>query len=218
MREPWIAASGSNVYITWNDNSGYGALNGKLYHPYIMVSNNFGATFTSSNKIDLFPNTTSSWETQVAASGNKVYVVMRDHTPTFTTNGDVMFMQSADAGHTWTPTLGTSAPMDVSNDNQITGWSNGIGVSGNTVAFAYLSDCVTGQQEPSPNSGPGDCGMMVSYSSNGGTSFYPQVNISSDRTAGRSLMTRAPTLQFLEQTCSQCGRTMQRQTSRCTSA
>ena len=64
-----------------------------------------------------------------------------------------------------------------------------IGVSGNTVAFAYLSDCVTGQQEPSPNSGPGDCGMMVSYSSNGGTSFYPQVNISNDRTADRSPMT-----------------------------
>jgi hypothetical protein len=59
-------------------------------------------------------------------------------------------MQSTDAGHTWSPTLGTSAPTDVSNDNQITGLSNGIGISGNTVALAYLSDCVTGQQGAFP--------------------------------------------------------------------
>ena len=153
VREPWIAASGPNVYVTWNDNSGYGATNGAQYHPYIMVSNNFGASFTTKNKIDLFPNTTSSWEIQDAAVGNTVYVTWRDHTPAYTTNGDVLLMQSNDAGHTWTPALNTAAPIDVSNDNQITGWSNGIRFSGSTVALAYMSDCVTGQQEPSPNSG-----------------------------------------------------------------
>jgi hypothetical protein len=92
-------------------------------------------------------------------------------------------MTSTNAGLSWTPALGAT-PMDVSNDNQITGWSNGIAISGSTVALAYMSDCVTGQQEPSPNSGPGDCGMFVSYSNNGGASFYPQVNVSNDRSAG----------------------------------
>ena len=106
----------------------------------------------------------------------------RSH-PTYTTNGDILMITSTSSGAAWTPSLGTT-PMDVSNDNQIRRWSNGIGVSGSTVALAYMSDCVTGLQEPSPNSGAGDCGMMVAYSNNGGQSFFPEVNVSNDRTAG----------------------------------
>jgi len=188
VREPWIAASGTNVYVSWNDNSGYGTTLGAIYDPYVMVSNNNGQTWnqnapTKGVKLNLMPMSSSSWEIQDKAVGNTVYVYWRDHTPAYTTNGDVLMLMSTDAGTTWTPSIG-SAPMDVSNDNQITGWSDGIGVSGSTVAFAYLSDCVTGQQEPSPNSGNGDCGMMVSYSNNGGQTFFQQVNVSNDRTAG----------------------------------
>ena len=188
VREPWIAASGPNVYVTWNDNSGYGTTNTGSYDPYIMISNNNGLSWNQNFspkgvKLNLMPSSTSSWETQVAAMGNSVYVAWRDHTPAYTTNGDVVMMMSSNAGLTWSPGLGTS-PMDVSNDNQITGWSNGVGVSGSTVAVAYLSDCVVGLQEPSPNTGAGDCGMMVSYSNNGGQTFYSQVNVSNDRTAG----------------------------------
>lgn len=188
VREPWITASGSNVYVTWNDDSGYGTTLGTVYDPYIMVSNNNGLTWNQNYspkgvKLNLMPTSTSSWEIQAQAVGNSVYVIWRDHTPAYTTNGDILMMMSTNAGLTWTPALGTT-PMDVSDDNQITGWSNGIGVSGSTVAIAYMSDCVTGLQEPSPNSGSGDCGMMVSYSNNGGQSFYPEVNVSNDRTAG----------------------------------
>ena len=134
-------------------------------------------------KLNLMPTSTSSWEIQDQAVGNSVYVIWRDHTPAYTTNGDILLMMSSNGGQTWTPSLGTT-PLDVSNDNQITGWSNGIGVSGSTVALAYMSDCITGLQEPSPNSGAGDCGMMVAYSNNGGQSFFPEVNVSNDRTAG----------------------------------
>lgn len=186
-REPWITAAGSNVYVTWNDNSGYGTSLGKVYDPYIMVSNDNGLKWNVNNggvKLNLMPNSSSSWEIQDQAVGNTVYVIWRDHTPNYTVNGDILMMISTNAGATWTPSLDSSIPMDVSNDNQITGWSNGIGVSGSTVALAYMSDCITGEQEPSPDSGPGDCGMMVSYSNNGGSSFFPEVNISNDRTAG----------------------------------
>ncbi len=186
-REPWITAAGSNVYITWNDNSGYGTTLGKIYDPYIMISNNNGQSWNLNYggvKLNLMPNSSSSWEIQDQAAGNSVYVVWRDHTPAYTTNGDDLMMISNNAGLTWTPALHTAIPMDVTDDNQITGWTNGIGVSGSTVAIAYLSDCVNGLQEPSPNSGSGDCGMMVSYSNNGGQSFFPEVNVSNDRTAG----------------------------------
>ncbi len=45
-REPWVTASGPNVYVTWNDNSGYGTtISPAPYDPYIMVSNNYGATW-----------------------------------------------------------------------------------------------------------------------------------------------------------------------------
>src|SRR5579872_2466392 len=141
VREPWITASGTNVYVSWNDNSGYGTTNGKIYDPYIMVSNNNGKNWNQNTtpkgaKINLMPGSTSSWEIQDQAVGNSVYVIWRDHTPAYTTNGDDLMISSANAGLTWTPALGTSSPTDVSNDNQITGWSNGIGVSGNTVAIA----------------------------------------------------------------------------------
>ncbi len=189
-REPWITAAGSNVYVTWNDNSGYGTtVTPAPYDPYIMISTNNGQTWNQNANVpvkgvkwNLMPTSTSSWEIQDQAVGNSVYVFWRDHTPAYTTNGDILLMTSSNAGLTWTPSLGS--PLDVSNDNQITGWSNGIGVSGNTVALAYMSDCVTGLQEPSPNSGSGDCGMMVAYSNNGGQSFFPEVNVSNDRTAG----------------------------------
>jgi hypothetical protein len=188
VREPWISASGSNVYVSWNDNSGYGTTLGTIYEPYIMVSNNNGLTWNQNYavknvKLNLMPTSSSSWEIQSQAIGNTIYVMWRDHTPAYTTNGDLLMTMSTNAGGTWTPTIGTT-PTNVSHDNQITGWSNRIGVSGSTVALAYMSDCVTGLQEPSPNSGAGDCGMMVSYSNNGGQSFYPQVNVSQDRTAG----------------------------------
>lgn len=189
-REPWISASGSNVYVTWNDNSGYGTTLGDVYDPYIMVSNNNGQTWNQNApvkgvKLNLMPNSSSSWEIQVQAVENTVYVVWRDHTPAYTTNGGVLYMYSTNAGETWTPSLDSAIPTNVaSNDNSIKGWTNGIGVSGNTVAVAYLSDCTTGLQEPSPNSGSGDCAMQAVYSNNGGQSFFPEVNISDDKTSG----------------------------------
>ena len=65
VREPWIAASGPNVYVTWNDNSGYGTTNGPIYDPYIMISNNNGKTWNQNFspkgvKVNLMPSSTSS--------------------------------------------------------------------------------------------------------------------------------------------------------------
>jgi hypothetical protein len=177
-REPWIAASGSNVYVTWNSNSEVGSNEPSSYNPYISVSNNNGVNFTA--PLNLFPNGTVDWEVQDVAQGNSVYVTFRDHTPQYSKNGDVFYLQSNDAGNSWT----TAAPQDLSSDNGITGWANGIAVSGNTVALGYLSNCLTGQQEPSPNSGPGDCGMFASYSSNNGATFSLESNVSNDKTAG----------------------------------
>jgi len=195
-REPWITAAGNNVYVTWNDNSGYGSTQGDVYDPYIMVSNDNGQCTVVADcwnlnapvkgvKLNLMPNSSSSWEIQDQAVGNTVYVIWRDHTPAYGVNGTVFFMMSTNAGATWTPTLDSQVPIDVSNNpSSVTGWSNGIGVSGSTVALSYLSYCSSGEQEPSPDSGSGDCNMVAAYSNNGGQSFFPQVNVSTDGTSG----------------------------------
>ena len=180
-REPWIAASGSNVYATWNSNSGIGSNNPGSYNAYVSVSNDNGTTFSA--PLNLYPSGMVDWEAQVAAQGNSAYITFRDHTSA-TRKGDVFFLQSNDAGHTWSPAVPTTPPLDLSNDNGITGWANGIAVSGNTIGLGYLSYCATGQQSPSPNSGPGDCGVFGSYSSNNGASFSPETNVSNDKTAG----------------------------------
>ena len=185
VREPWIAASGPNVYVTWNDNSGYGSTPANTnYHAYISISTNYGLTW-SKDKINLFPNGTGDWEVEDAAVGNTVYISMRDHTLPYSPQGNVFYMYSNNAGVTWTPAIGsTSVPMSVSNNPQITGWTNGVGISGTTVAMAYESNCLVGSGENLTDTGNGDCGVYVSYSNNGGQTFYAQSPVTTDGTAG----------------------------------
>ncbi|MGH2638756.1 MAG: IPT/TIG domain-containing protein, partial [Rhabdochlamydiaceae bacterium] len=117
--------------------------------------------------------------------GNNVYVTFRDHTLPYSPSGSIFFMESNNAGSSWNPPLSTSSvPMDVSSRIGITGWSNGIAVSGSTVALAYMSGCTNGQNEPFPNGGNGDCGVYASYSNNGGQSFYIGSPVNNDVTSG----------------------------------
>ncbi len=68
-REPMIAASGSDVYVTWTSN------NNAFYSSYVSVSTNSGDSFTS--PLDLSGSSLNAREVQVAASGSNAYVTFR---------------------------------------------------------------------------------------------------------------------------------------------
>jgi hypothetical protein len=179
---PWVSASGPNVYVTWNDNSSYASYHSGDYNPYISVSNDYGLTW-SQNRTNLFPHGTNDYQVQVAASGNASYVVFRDHSSRYSNDGAVFFMMSNDSGTTWTPYYSSTSGTLSNGSTGITGWANGIAVSGKTVGYAFMSGCSTGQFEPFPNSGNGDCNVYASYSNDSGTSFV-QTKLTSDFLAG----------------------------------
>jgi hypothetical protein len=85
---PRVAASGSNVYISWGDDGAADVLfrrstdSGATWKPIINISNNAG----------------NSRDPQVAASGSNVYLVWVDRTPG---NNDILLKRSTDSGATW---------------------------------------------------------------------------------------------------------------------
>ena len=75
---PQIAASGNNVYVTWEDDTTPG--NADIF---FAVSNNNGTSFGT--PINLSNNTGFSNNPQIATSGNNnVYVTWADNTPAAT--------------------------------------------------------------------------------------------------------------------------------------
>ena len=93
---PQIAASGNNVYVTWVDDTPGN------FDIFFRASNNNGTSFGT--QINLSINTGSSFNPQIAASGNNVYVTWQDNTPG---NIDIFVITSAQP-------FGT--PVNISNN------------------------------------------------------------------------------------------------------
>jgi hypothetical protein len=127
-REPMIAVSGSDVYVTWPANGPLG-----LYHAYIAVSNDNGAHFVVK---DLSPGFKSAREIQVASctssnlqvpcsSTKDVFVTFRGQLTTSTVNQYVVV--SHDEGATF------AAPVNVANQKGAQVGFGGLGVDGNNI-------------------------------------------------------------------------------------
>jgi hypothetical protein len=69
-REPWIAAYGDNVYVTWEANS---TTPGVGYHDQAITSTDGGQTWGAVQ--NLSDSYTNSWEPENAAYGNNVFEV-----------------------------------------------------------------------------------------------------------------------------------------------
>ena len=82
---PKIAAIGSNVYVTWNDDTPAG--NRDIL---FAVSNNNGTSF--GNPIKLSNNAGFSFNQEIAAIGSNVYVTWEDNTPG---NNDIFVITNA---------------------------------------------------------------------------------------------------------------------------
>jgi hypothetical protein len=156
--EPWIAASGSNVYVAWEQKN-----TGKTAPIYGEISNNNGVTFTA--KEILSGSVVNSWEPQLAASGNNVYLSFRSLSPP-----SAWITTSSTDGLTW------STPTELSTSGHSTGWPLDVAVSGINV-FAIYGSATT--------SGGSVWNAYASYSSDSGTTWSPQPGVDlSGNTAG----------------------------------
>ena len=145
---PQIAASGNNVYVTWQDrNLGNSDI---LYR----TSNNNGTSFGST--LNISENLGFSALPQIAASGNNVYVTWQDNTPG---NDDIFFAVSNNNGTSF------GLPMNISKT---------IGNSVNPqIATSGKNVYVTWQDRT-----PGNNDIFLAASNNNGTSFGLSMNIS----------------------------------------
>jgi hypothetical protein len=102
---PQIAASGNNVYIVWADNSNSSPSASSTSREILFVRSTDGGN-TFSNPVSLSEDTRDSYNQEIFAFGDNVYVVWLDkaHSDSETAN-NILFKSSADAGATFSQTL-----------------------------------------------------------------------------------------------------------------
>ena len=152
-----IAASGNNVYVTWEDNTPAGN-----FDILFAGSNNNGTSFGT--PINLSNNTGGSFDPQIATSGNNVYVTWQDNTPG---NADIFFAASNNNG----TSFGT--PINLSN-NTGSSFDPQIAVSGSNV-YVTWQDSTPGNNDIFVITSAQPFGIPINISNNPGTSQNPQI-------------------------------------------
>jgi hypothetical protein len=151
---PQIAAVGNNVYITWIDGTSGG--NADIL---FTVSNNNGTSFAT--PINLNNNTEGpsfQFPTQIATSGNNVYVTWRDGT---FGNADILFVASNNNG------VSFGTPINLS-DNTGDSLDPQIAAIGSNVYVTWRDET------------PGNFDTFFAVSNNNGTSFGTPINLSNN--------------------------------------
>lgn len=147
-RNPAIAASGSDVFIVWDDDS-----SGNFEILYT-VSHDGGQTFSLPQ--NLSQNAGRSVLPEIAVAGDNLYVVWQDDT---LGNREIFYRRSLDGGRTFTTTSNLSK-------NSGRSLSPAIAASGSHV-YVVWDDNTTGNHE-----------IFYAHSSDGGKGFSAPQNIS----------------------------------------
>ena len=154
---PEFVAIGSNVYVTWTDNTPAGN-----FDILFAVSTNNGTSF--STPINLSNNTGDSGVSQIAVSGNNVYVTWFDDTPG---NFDIFFAASNNNG----TSFGT--PINISNNTGDSLFQQ-MALSGNNV-YVTWHDTTIGDFDIFVITNAQPFGTPVNISNNAGFSANPQI-------------------------------------------
>ncbi len=158
---PQLAASGSYVYVVWQDNTPgrpntffrAGSHNGTGFGPVVNLSN----------------DTAYSLNPQVAASGSNVYVVWQDNA---TSNYKTYFRASSNYGSGFAPTinLGTTARVDETNPQ--------VATSNNNVYVVWLESAKTPAVYFRASNNYGNSfGSPIILTGSAGTSFPPVITV-----------------------------------------
>ncbi|MGI0027675.1 MAG: hypothetical protein ACREAD_07530, partial [Nitrosopumilaceae archaeon] len=198
---PQIAASGNDVYVTW-ENNGLGN-----FEVFVVKSTDNGNTLAS--PVNISKDTTPSGAPQIAASGNNVYVSWMDST---SGNYDIFVAKSTDAGSTFgapvnvsvTPNDSGYQQMTASGNNVYVVWTETVSNVNYDVFFAKSTDGGKTFSTPvnvSKNAGqsgwatvtvsnniyvawqdntPGNYDIFVAKSTDGGSTFGTPVNVSNN--------------------------------------
>jgi len=117
---PRVSISGSNVYVTWEENT----------EIYLRTSTNLGSSFNSF--VNLSADSGNSERPEIASSGNDVYVVWENFN-SLTSSDDIFLRHSPDSGSTLcgiskitSDTNASTTPLiSLSGSNVYTVWSDG---------------------------------------------------------------------------------------------
>jgi len=125
---PRIDAFGNNVYVVWEDNSRSGNDTSENFDILYRASTDAGTNFTFTKIISKNPG--DSYDPEIAAAGNNMYVVWEDNTSGNDTSidWDIRFRASTDRGDT------------ITNDTKVL--SDGIGVVADFHQIATAEDNV----------------------------------------------------------------------------
>jgi hypothetical protein len=177
-----IAASGSNVYVTWWDNktgswqvfSKASTDNGKTFGNDAVVIKSVGSSPVK-KLTPPSPNTTSVDTIVAAPSGNNnEYVVWWDNT---TGNWDVFFAKSTDNGKSF------GSPVNISNspDSRSLGARMATTPQGNNVYIAWIDITKDGQKQ-----------VMFRSSTDSGKTFESPIMVSGGGNSSSSITTATP--------------------------
>ena len=169
---PYIASSENHVYAIWQDDSGIEG-NQKIYlTKSVDVGNSFGPVMNLSN------GTGSSSNPQIVASEQDVYVVWQADNSAGQENQEIYFIKSVDGGNSFGPVMNLSNTNDGdSRDPKISILRSGSGEreeeknnNGTSLYFVW-TECISEEDEPS-------CDIFFTKSVDGGNSFGPVMNLS----------------------------------------
>src|ERR671923_2030407 len=150
-----VASQGDNVYMVWQENPPFPiseSSNSVNYDIFIKKSIDGGLTF--GEEINLSNNPGFSEHPQIAASGNNVYVVWIDNSPSIgsseaTGNKKILFTKSIDDGNTFGETVTLSDIPNADSSNQE------IAAAGNNVYVVWQVTPLPTEDQDSINSGKG---------------------------------------------------------------
>jgi len=151
-----IASSGNTAYMTWTSE-----VNG-ISKILFAKSSNGGNSFDSRKTLSDDSGSHFAFLSDIAVSGNNVYVVWTD----VTTTVDIVFIKSTDGGNSFTQ------PIKLNDGNEPNGRFPRIAVSGSNVFVAWqdLACCPSGV----------DSDIFFAVSTNGGTTFSNPLNVSNN--------------------------------------
>ena len=180
---PKIAASGNDVYLTWSlgmltsrvqDRISDYQINGidREQGIFFTKSHDSGESFTNIMKVN--NKASHAGESQIAASGNKVYIVWSGNSDNLVPN-DLFFIKSTDNGNNFTPESALSKKSSLNAE---------LAVNGNNVYIIWQDFLRPTNQEilikKSSDGGETFTDTSTNISNNKGTSECPSISISQD--------------------------------------
>jgi hypothetical protein len=151
-----IASSGNTAYMSWTSEVD------QISKILFAKSSNGGSSFEGRKTLSDDGGDHFAFVSDIAASGNKVYIVWTDVTDT---ESDIVFIKSTDGGNSFTQ------PIKLNTGNPPLGSQPAIAVSGSNVYVVWTDEACC------PNVSDLDSDIYLAVSTNDGATFSSPINV-----------------------------------------